>query len=72
MIEVEERKMKEREQEAHEQALKDHKSNNHGKGKAAPKKHDEEKKHEEEEKHAEEKKHIDQKVEPDKGKSARG
>ncbi len=65
MIDVEERKIKEREQEAHELALKE-KSKHHGKGKPAPKKHDEEKNHDEE------KKHIDQKVEPDKGKSARG
>ena len=61
MIEAEERKTKEREQEAHEQALRDEKA-----GKA---KHH--KKHEEHQKKQEEHQKKN-KEEPDKGKSARG
>lgn len=62
MIETEERKMKEREQEAHEQALRDEKA-----GKV---KHH--KKHQEEHQKNQEEHQKKNKEEPDKGKSARG
>ena len=58
MLETEERRINERKQEAHEQALRDEKA-----GKAKHKKHQQEK-HEKHEK--------DNKEEPDKGQSARG
>ena len=57
MLETEERKMNQRKQEAHEQALRDEKA-----GKVKHKKH-----HEKQEKHEK-----DNKEQPDKGKSARG